>query len=451
MDVKIIKRIGILIWLISVCVLGGHLALASDIMSAPVDSPILAVKPVTVEFFNEPGCEECAMVNDQILPELEQRYSGYYVLTRLDLGVMTNYLRLVSYQKQLGEVNAPVYMVLDGRKIFSGFKDIKANLFAAMDQMVVGQMESPPATLSAPAISPNMPCAVESLLLARYQMYGAVYWHHSFRCLLSMFTFAASSAFEPFKSGQGRIRNKKIDVKTVRELLYHRVVCGKTWIECVSEVAKSSPQIGIETFQDTPAKVATEPIFDFIWQFADEASRELIRRLADRALFKRVFEIRVGELGGHTNYSAIKALLSPSDRVAKARLLRKRLLDAVGTAMRVKGTAVTVSEDAARLRLQELEKSTLPLVLIDFPTRGMPSERNYPRQLGDPERKYFTVPKQQEVTGDNVFHVVRCLQENAATIRVFAAPEFHELIVRYLPPLSVRQCVSSVIPEIPAE
>lgn len=157
MDVKIIKRIGILIWLISVCVLGGHLALASDIMSAPVDSPILAVKPVTVEFFNEPGCEECAMVNDQILPELEQRYSGYYVLTRLDLGVMTNYLRLVSYQKQLGEVNAPVYMVLDGRKIFSGFKDIKANLFAAMDQMVAGQMESPPATVITPAISPNMP------------------------------------------------------------------------------------------------------------------------------------------------------------------------------------------------------------------------------------------------------------------------------------------------------
>lgn len=125
-------------------------------MSAPVDSPILAVKPVTVEFFNEPGCEECAMVNDQILPELEQRYSGYYVLARLDLGVMTNYLRLVSFQKQLGEVNAPVYMVLDGRKILSGFKDIKANLFAAMDQMVAGQKESPPATLSAHTASPNM-------------------------------------------------------------------------------------------------------------------------------------------------------------------------------------------------------------------------------------------------------------------------------------------------------
>ena len=103
------NRAGILFWwLIFLCTLGGHLALASD-TNVPAGFP---VTPMTVEFFNEPGCEECAMVNDQILPELEQRYSGYYVLTRLDLGVMTNYLRLVSFQKHLGEVNAPVYMVL---------------------------------------------------------------------------------------------------------------------------------------------------------------------------------------------------------------------------------------------------------------------------------------------------------------------------------------------------
>ena len=46
------------------------------------------------------------MVDVQILPELEQHYRGYFVLTSLDLGVTTNYLRLVSYQKKLGEVEA---------------------------------------------------------------------------------------------------------------------------------------------------------------------------------------------------------------------------------------------------------------------------------------------------------------------------------------------------------
>jgi cytochrome c biogenesis protein CcdA len=145
-------RISALIWLISLCARVGGLSLASDINSASMVSLVPAVKPVTVEFFNEPGCEECAMVNDQILPEFEQRYRGCYILARLDLGVITNYLRLVSYQKKLGEVNAPVYMVLGGKRILSGFKDMKANLFVAMDQVVSGQVErvetAPPAVLA---------------------------------------------------------------------------------------------------------------------------------------------------------------------------------------------------------------------------------------------------------------------------------------------------------------
>ena len=103
-------RASIPIWgLILLCFLGGHPAAAADTNTIP------AVPSVTIEYFNVPGCEECALVNGQILPELEQRYRGYYILTKLDLGVTTNYLQLVSYQKKLGEVNARVYMILDGR------------------------------------------------------------------------------------------------------------------------------------------------------------------------------------------------------------------------------------------------------------------------------------------------------------------------------------------------
>ena len=97
------------------------------------------VSHVTIEFFNEPGCEECAMVDVQILPELEQHYRGYFVLTSLDLGVTTNYLRLVSYQKKLGEVEAHVYMVVGGSRILIGLKDMKANLFTVMDGVLAQQ------------------------------------------------------------------------------------------------------------------------------------------------------------------------------------------------------------------------------------------------------------------------------------------------------------------------
>lgn len=125
--------------LMILCSLGRLVAFASGANIAPAVAP---APFVSIEFFNEPGCEECAAVKGRILPELEQRYGGYYVLTSLDLGVTTNYLRLLAYQKKLGEVNASTYMILDGRRILSGYQDMKENLFVAMDQLVAG-MEGP--------------------------------------------------------------------------------------------------------------------------------------------------------------------------------------------------------------------------------------------------------------------------------------------------------------------
>ena len=139
----------------SLCSLSGLTAFESDASSSPA---VASAAPVSIEFFNEPGCEECAAVNERILPELEQRYAGCYILTRLDLGVTTNYLRLLTYQKKLGEVNAPVYLVLDGRRILSGYKDIQGNLFPAMDQWVA-KMEWPVVTPVLPekaSVSPQV-------------------------------------------------------------------------------------------------------------------------------------------------------------------------------------------------------------------------------------------------------------------------------------------------------
>jgi len=36
---------------------------------------------------------------------------------------------------------------------------------------------------------------VESLLCARYLMYGSVYWHHTFSCIQAMFAYAVWSTF----------------------------------------------------------------------------------------------------------------------------------------------------------------------------------------------------------------------------------------------------------------
>jgi hypothetical protein len=197
-----------------------------------------------------------------------------------------------------------------------------------------------------------------------------------------------------------------------------------------------------------PPEVSSEPALDFVWQFSEPSERLLIERLAKRELYKRIFEMRVGELGQITNYSALRSELSPSERVRLARLLQKRLLDEVVNAMRERGPVKSVSESAAKIRLEELKASIVTHVVIDFPTRGIPSERNFPKEIGDPERKYFTLPTQENSDDDNIFHVVRGLQERMAMVRVFASPELHELIVRYVLPTAIQQCVESVIDKL---
>jgi hypothetical protein len=153
-------------------------------------------------------------------------------------------------------------------------------------------------------------------------------------------------------------------------------------------------------------------------------------------------------LAGLTNYSALKAELSPTERVRIATVLQQRLLDQVVNAMRERGPTKSVTENAAKARLDEIKTALVPQILIDFPTRGVPSERNLPKEIGDAERKYFTMPKSTDEDDDNVFHVIRGLQERMAMVRVFASPEMHELVVRYLLPTEIQQCVESVIDKL---
>lgn len=128
--------------------------------------------------------------------------------------------------------------------------------------------------------------------------------------------------------------------------------------------------------------------------------------------------------------------------------LQTRLLDQVVNDMRERGPVKSVSENAAKARLEELKASNTPQVVIDFPTRGLPSERNLPKEIGDPERKYFTLPARGAGDDDNVFHAVRGLQEKMAMVRVFASPELHELVIRYVQPVEIQQCVESVIDKL---
>jgi serine/threonine protein kinase len=291
--------------------------------------------------------------------------------------------------------------------------------------------------------------AVESMLLARYQMYLAVYWHHAFRAIQAMFGHAVIETFAQ-KDNQDRFRYRGVNLnsKQIQDLFYYRIVCREEWPK-VAKTALGDVSPPPFLLEPAPAVVSLEPAIEFAWRFASEPIRRLLLRLAHRTVYKRVFDFRMGELGERADYSLMRQEFIGTQRTRHAARIQEYLFNKIDSRIRERGKrAVTQSESAARERLQELTSEPTPLVVIDFPIRGLPEEDNLPMEIGDPQRKYFSMPARADAYGTSVFHQVRRLQIQNAAVRVFAASEFHELIVRYLNADDVRACVAEAIPQL---
>lgn len=99
--------------------------------------------PVPVDFFFEPGCVECRRVREEVLPELEARFTGLYVLNEYDMSQTSNVVRLVAYQEALksGNRNAPVSMVIDSTHALEGLDAIRTGLLDTVESAVAARLQ----------------------------------------------------------------------------------------------------------------------------------------------------------------------------------------------------------------------------------------------------------------------------------------------------------------------
>ncbi len=288
--------------------------------------------------------------------------------------------------------------------------------------------------------------AIESMLIARYQMYGAVYWHHTFRCVQAMFSHAANLTFGSLSGTTTKMRGVQLKASDIEELFYQKVILGKSWTEVRDDFNRIARRevLPKEFTAEFSAPISGERAIEFVYRFAEDTTRRLLDRLIARVLYKRAFELRVGEFGG--DYFRIKAEFTPEKKLKNARAIQEKLVNSIDSEMRQRGRRDSVSENAASGRLSMLRRDDTPLVVIDFPVRAIPSDLNPPREIADPDRKYFALPAQKRQESDNVFAVVRKLQMQVAALRVFVAPDLHELVIRYLRPSAVAACVSAIMP-----
>jgi len=140
--------------------------------------------------------------------------------------------------------------------------------------------------------------------------------------------------------------------------------------------------------------------------------------MASRQIFKRIYEVRVGD-GRNHSYDALRAAFVATYRVQAAKKISKAIIDSVDTIMRERGPTESVAENSARARFHEVMALKQPLVIIDFPTRGVPKRNIVPREIGDSERKYSAQSRILPEEDHSVFLVNKELLQRCATFRVF--------------------------------
>jgi len=99
------------------------------------------IPPVVIDYFYEPGCPECGQVSDEILPELQAQYEGFYILNRHDVGILTNTIKLIAYQEHFNVTkNSSVSMFVDYTLPLGGIKTIKEKLLPSLDELVAERL-----------------------------------------------------------------------------------------------------------------------------------------------------------------------------------------------------------------------------------------------------------------------------------------------------------------------
>lgn len=130
--------------------------------------------------------------------------------------------------------------------------------------------------------------AIQSLLLARLQLYEAIYWHHTFRCIKAMFAHAAHKTFKGVPPGTLNRAGAILDKEAICEVFFQRVIMGRSWNDSAAAIrGRKGIKVGNTFTGHAPEDIASEAAIDFIYKFADAQMQDMLSRLVARRLYFR--------------------------------------------------------------------------------------------------------------------------------------------------------------------
>lgn len=285
--------------------------------------------------------------------------------------------------------------------------------------------------------------AISSMLLARYQLYGSVYWHHTYRCLHSMLYYAAQLVFGS-SDGNCEIhinKSKVIGLKEIQALYFYRVLCKYPWEESWAKIGYANYSY-LSSELKSKMKNSLFPndyALDFVYVFTNKEGCYFLSQLKKRVIYKRIFTqtmkgIEISELTQKC-----------SNRIEVSQKIQEKLLEAINARKVVSARKETSAEIYIVQELEKLEESLEKgniVIIVDFPQKINIPPRSWPREIDDSARKL------QNYGGNDSHEIVEAsnrLLSEVASIRIYAEPQFYSLVTRYLPVTTIESCVRNVL------
>lgn len=105
---------------------------------------LFASGSVPLDFFYQPGCQECAKVKALVLPPVLERFGEQVELHEYDIGILENYEKLVQFQEALqSTADEPVSMVVNASVLLAGYDEIAAKVMQTIEVALQAQAAAP--------------------------------------------------------------------------------------------------------------------------------------------------------------------------------------------------------------------------------------------------------------------------------------------------------------------
>jgi HD superfamily phosphohydrolase len=314
--------------------------------------------------------------------------------------------------------------------------------------------------------------SAEAFALARYQLYQALYWHHTFRAIKAMFITAASKVLadvrvsapghdmfdaHPFRTAYlehvlhvGRLNPSSPDsiVKDLAEAKEKKSSRGKAFQTTVRDTIERGLQSDAVAADYGP--YATDNTIQFFFRLASGRTRMLLQDIARRRYYKRILEVPLSDFT-EEGWVTLRELMSGPKRLELQRSIATSLVLLLRSAIQDKSTIRESLVVDKSLESADAQMKDRFAFLIDLPTRGWTSHGSDPLFVSDYKRRHFragagapTNPAGQTLWTEHIGPMMRQI----AFFRVYCEPDLHDILRRVLGPADVFRDVIKHLPSM---